>query len=241
MYMASLKFAASIAVSLLGTPIQAHAEAVREPILIAVVDTGVAEVGPLVGHVVESYDMVRPERPRTELKSFHGTAVAGVIALNMKRPYGIISMRVDSVGRCSGIDCITKGDAIAASIVKATDLGASVVQVSSAGKMGRRVRQAVLYAISKNVKVVFAAGNDGGLPIALAITKKDETGLEVVGSLDADGGKSKFSCRPRRQDARFSWRPGVSVPTIGLDGLPTTQTGTSFAAPIRAAEIANAM
>lgn len=207
------------------------------PVRVAIIDTGVGATPVLRGQIAASYDMLHPDRPREALASPHGTWVAGVIALNAKAKFEIISLRVDLPGRCIGGACVMDRSAIGRSVQKALDEHADIIQMSSYGAIPRGVRNMFVKAAASGTSIVLCAGNQKNIALAGQVAREAGAGVYVVGSLDTKGKISTFSARPFGKVDYFAWRIGENVATQGLSGEATTQTGTSFAAAILTAEL----
>jgi subtilisin family serine protease len=111
-------------------------------------------------------------------------------------------------------------------IVEAVDRGARVVNVS----MGTRaddflLRQAVEYALSKDVLIVAAAGNDG---VDGLLYPARYPGVLAVSGVDASGRHLYFSNRGNEVALAA---PGLGVAAAGADGDLVLFSGTSPAAP----------
>ena len=65
--------------------------------------------------------------------------------------------------------------------------------------------------------------------------------VHVVGALDCNGNRAEFTSYSRRDDVVLVMRQGVDVEVRDSNGRLTKVTGTSFAAPIYAAELLEAM
>jgi hypothetical protein len=134
-------------------------------VVVAVVDTGVAYGHPdLQGLYVPGYDFVNNDAdPRDD--HGHGTAVAGVIAARTQNHEGQAGM----CWRCSVMPVkVLDGNGsgptstIAAGIVWAVNHGARVINLSLGGAgTTQALHDAVVFAASKGVVVVAAAGNSG--------------------------------------------------------------------------------
>ncbi|MBW3658821.1 MAG: S8 family serine peptidase, partial [Actinobacteria bacterium] len=136
---------------------------------IAVLDDGIdATRADLTGRVVAGYDVIRrqviPANTDSDLGG-HGTSVAGIVGARGNDGLGmagtdwgaaLVPIRVfDELGCASSAD-------VAAGIRAATDLGASVLNLSLGGPTGSRVLDdAVAYATAADVLIVAAAGNAG--------------------------------------------------------------------------------
>ena len=219
----------------LTAPVQA--QTVANETVVAVIDTGIAEVGALEGRVIANYDLYEVEEPRAELQSSHGTMVANIIAERTDANVKFIGLRVDRT-RCYGEICEVDEIALQRAVRLAIELDVDVVQASLSGKMNRETRDLFIEAANSGITVVLASGNRGGVALAGQILKETEANVYVVASIDERGRPSEFSSRLRgklRQE--MIWRVGENVPTIKRDGEPTNATGTSFAAPIYASEL----
>ncbi|MGZ0149057.1 type VII secretion-associated serine protease mycosin [Kribbella sp. WER1] len=183
----------------------------------------------LVGKLPGNYDCVS-----------HGTGVAGIIAADGKPGIGfqgvapgakILPVRVsereaDNNGNTELIDPLI----LAKGIRYAVDAGARVINLSVSGDQDQKpVRQAIAYAVRKDVVVVAAVGNrqgldDGQLPSYPA----SYPGVIGVGAIDNTGARLNAS----------QVGPYVDLVAPGAGVLSTTRVaghayddGTSFAAP----------
>ena len=204
--------------------------------LVAVLDTGVVPTPRLAPMLVASYDMHRPDAPRSRIVDPHGTEVAGVIAAYARTPIRIVSMRIDT-GNCGGTVCEVSPKAIATALRKAVELRVDVVQLSSYGRFDRDAVNAFREAASAGIRIVIAAGNQGGAALPVLVALKAGPGVHVVGSLDPDGRRSDYSARSYSRRFELDWRLGIDVHTEDGEGRPVTVSGTSFAAPILTAEL----
>jgi thermitase len=173
----------------------------------------------------------------------HGTHVAGIIGgrgINM--PIGIApkckiipvrvlaSMEVDGHKIGAGlIDNINNG------IKWAVDQGVSVINMSLGVKHedgGLPHEEAIQYALSKNVSIVAASGNDGKnelyYPGALP-------GVLAVGATDRAGQTANFSTYGRHLTL---CAPGVDIFSSFTENAYAFSTGTSHAAPFVSGSIA---
>ncbi len=232
-------------------------------VLLAIADTGIDEAHPDLGgtladgtsRIAHATDIVAGASVH-DLYG-HGTPVAGVAAARTNNGAHFDSLGV--AGVCGGdgganagcrimpikitvaASSATSSFYIAQAVLRATDLGARVVNVSFAGTTPSRLeRLAMLYAITHGCVPVAAAGNSGAregdhaqYPAAYAAD-----GLCVqVGASDAWDRRAAFS----------SYGPGLDLLAPGVDVWTTFMTypsaaggihpgyvaasGTSFAAP----------
>lgn len=213
-------------------------------VTVAVVDSGVDADHPqlrrpgkvlpgrdfyLVGKLPGNYDCVS-----------HGTGVAGIIAADGKPGIGfqgiapgvkVLPVRIsereaDNDGNTQLIDpaILAKG------IRYAVDAGARVINLSVAGDQDQKpVRQAIAYAVKKDVVVVAAVGNrqgtdDGQLPSYPA----SYPGVIGVGAIDNTGARLSASQIGTYVDLVA---PGVGVLSTTRVAGHAYDDGTSFAAP----------
>lgn len=201
---------------------------------VAVLDTGVDLDHPeFLGRVLPGWDFVN-NLPLAADDDGHGTRVAGVAAAGTDNGIGVAgtawSARILPV---KVLDANGEGtdDDVASGITWAVDNGAKVINVSLGGPDdGMALRDAVNYALARDVVMVAAAGNDssgqGFYPAAYP-------GVVSVTATDAAGGFAAFS----------NYGPWTSVAAPGV-GITSTSwitgpfeaygkgSGTSFAAPI---------
>lgn len=249
---------------------------------VAVIDTGVARHR-LLPHLVPGGDYVSTGDGTDDCDG-HGTIVAGIVGAAEASTGGvgfsgvapdatIIGIRQSSVkfapaGRSApGFGDV---DTLAMAVRTAADMGASVINVSSiacvavaASLDDRALGAALAYAVDvKNVVVVAAAGNVGGLgqcpdqnpPMDLAHPgQPDWESVKVVvspawyddyvltvGSVDPQGAPSRFTLAGPWVDVAAPGEAVVSLDADGeglVDSLPALGismpiVGTSYAAPV---------
>lgn len=249
---------------------------------VAVIDTGVARHR-LLPHLMPGGDYVYIGDGTDDCDG-HGTVVAGIIGA-AEDPTGgagfsgvapdatIIGIRQSSVKFApAGQSAPGFGDVgtLAEAVRTAADMGASVINVSSIACVAatadlddRALGAALAYAVDiKNVVVVAAAGNVGGLgqchdqnpPADPARPGQPDWGsvkvvvspawyddyVLTVGSVDAQGAPSQFTLGGPWVDVAA---PGEGVVSLDADGEglvdslpvlgnPTPIVGTSYAAPV---------
>ncbi|MCW2799045.1 MAG: hypothetical protein JWQ70_517 [Aeromicrobium sp.] len=185
-----------------------HAESVWKKstgsgVVVAVVDTGVSASHPdLKGRVLSGTDLVAPGTSAND-ENGHGTHVAGIIAAVAGNKRGIAGLAnnarilpvrvLDSKGSGSSDD-------VANGIIWAVKHGADVINLSLGSTQTDTAEQAaVAYAVSKNVVVAAAAGNDGcraGL-LGLGRTRPSYPAAYPsvlgVGAISSDGSLASYS------------------------------------------------
>src|SRR5205823_15048136 len=195
--------------------------------------TGVdAQQPDLVGRVLPGYDFV-DDSSDTSDRLGHGTFVAGVAAADTNNGIGIAGVAWNaSILPVKVLDRSGGGtDAqIAAGITWAADNGASVINLSLGGPESSEVlRNAIEYALSKNVVVVAAAGNEAS---TIPQYPAAYPGVVAVSATDWAGDLTYFS-------SFGPWvtlaAPGFEITGTDRDGAYETDSGTSFAAPMVAA------
>lgn len=197
------------------------------PVVVAVVDTGIAPAAGLAGRVLPGWSAAGGA-PRDA--NGHGTQVAGIVGA-VCRSCRILPVQV------AGADGAATDADIAAGIRWAADHGARVINVSLAGPCADpALETAIRYAVFRGVLVVAAAGNAGsddptacaaecgGYPAAYA---PQVPGLVSVAATGADGRLLPSSNRGRWVELAA---PGAAVvPTLD-GGSRAVWPGTSYAA-----------
>ena len=179
---------------------------------------------------------------------FHGTHVAGLIGASFHngisgsgvwgRNIAIYPVRAFQLDPVSG-DLFADAAHVANGIMWAANKGVDLINMSLGSRAESMViKNAISFAISKNVTIVVAAGNDGALldaanPQYPAMHSVQFNGLITVGSIDAtSGARSSFSnYSPAYVDLLA---PG-SNSTIGiLSTVPValTANGSGFASKV---------
>ncbi|HKV17953.1 MAG TPA: type VII secretion-associated serine protease mycosin [Mycobacterium sp.] len=248
---------------------------------VAVIDTGVARHR-LLPHLVPGGDYVNTGDGTDDCDG-HGTVVAGIIGATDSAEgarFSGVAPEATIIGiRQSSVKFAPAGqsapgfgdvDTLAAAVRTAADMGASVINVSSIACVeaasdldDRALGAALAYAVDvKNVVVVAAAGNVGGLgqcpeqnpssdpsrpgepdwdavKVVVSPAWYDDYVL-TVGSTDQRGAPSRFTLAGPWVDVAA---PGEGVLSLDADGEglvdslpvlgdPTPIVGTSYAAPV---------
>jgi hypothetical protein len=199
-------------------------------VVVAVVDTGVAYGHPdLQGLFVPGFDFVNNDAdPRDD--HGHGTAVAGVIAARTQNHEGQAGMCWKcSVMPVKVLDRNGSGptSTIAAGIVWAVNHGARVINLSLGGAGTTQVLQdAVVFAASKGVVVVAAAGNSGSSTKFYPAAYADA--LSVAATTSSD---NLYDWSNRGLDWVQVAAPGCNVAPVRGGGYGDF-CGTSSATPI---------
>ena len=197
-------------------------------VVVAVIDTGVdAALPDLAGAVLPGVNLVGGASAADD--NGHGTAVAGVIAARADNGIGGAGVCwACSILPIKVLDKSGTGDmgTVSAGIVRATDLGARVINLSLGGPQGLDVlQQAVDYATGKGAVVVAAAGNNG---VSTAFYPAAYDNVVSVAGTDQSNHLYSWS-------EYGSWvhiaAPGCNVAPL-LDGAYGGFCGTSSATPL---------
>jgi type VII secretion-associated serine protease mycosin len=214
-------------------------------VTVAVVDSGVDADHPqlhragkvlpgrdfyLVGKLPGNYDCVS-----------HGTGVAGIIAADGKPGVGfqgvapgarILPVRISERETDDNGAIEVIGPTILAKGIRyAVDAGAKVINLSVAGGGDQKVvREAIAYAVKRDVVVVTAVGNQQGNSNGQVLSSYPASypGVIGVGAIDNTGARTQGSQTGPYVDLVA---PGASVLTTTRVGGHAYQDGTSFAAP----------
>jgi subtilisin family serine protease len=202
------------------------------------VDLGTAPVAP-PGFRFEGDFNGRDNDPQDEVG--HGTHVAGTIACLSNNSVGVAGVtwacrvmpvrvlaRIVNISNPSDVRGVGSAADIAAGIRWAADHGARVINLSLGGTTDTRVeRDAIAYAISRNVVVVAAMGNlfNQGNPTSFPAAYPD---VIAVGAIDQANNRATFSQTGAHIDIAG---PGVGILSTVWDNGYATYNGTSMARP----------
>lgn len=173
----------------------------------------------------------------------HGTAVAGLIAAEANNAIGVSGVLGNSAKIMTLKTLNSLGDGYISSIVSAIDYaranGAHIINISISGLGSNESLNAALSrAVSSNIFVVVAAGNQGfeitpGNPVIPAIYGAGLNGVITVGSVDSStlSKRSSFSnFSSFYVEMAAPGHEGVQILLRG--GGYTTGSGTSYSAPV---------
>src|SRR3989344_982636 len=216
---------------------------------VAILDTGVFKDHPdLARRVAQCKDFTAAKQPivdgKCDDKNGHGTHVAGTIAADGgadgKGIYGVAPETSLFAYKVCGNNGSCWSDDIAFALRTAADNGANVVNLSlGSDNESSLIKEAISYAVSKNVLVVAAAGNDG--PYAGSIDYPGaNSDVIAVGAFDSGIKIAEWSSRGvnlttepyvvESGDIEFA-APGVNVESTWKDGSYVISSGTSMATP----------
>lgn len=200
-----------------------------ENVQIAVIDTGVDLDHPdLADRVTEGYNVLAENNSPND-DNGHGTHVAGIIASETNNRQGIAGITwfsqimpvkvMNSEGAGTAFD-VAKG------IRWATNHGADVINLSLGNYQSSDVlREAVGYAVEKDVILVAASGNDNTNQIGYPASYQ---GVLAVSAVNKTRQRANFSNYGKYVDVTA---PGVNIASTYKGGKYAALSGTSMAAP----------
>lgn len=220
-----------------------------EGVNVAVLDTGVYKAHPdLKNRVFQCKDFTALRQSvvdgKCDDKNGHGTHVAGIISADGgddgKGIYGVAPEANLFAYKVCGNNGSCWSDDIAVAIRTAADQSANVINMSLGSDLeSSLIKDAISYAVSKDVLVVAAAGNDG--PDSGSIDYPGANSDAVaVGAFDVGLNIPDWSSRginlitepyvTDEKDVEFA-APGVIVESTWKDGGYVILSGTSMATP----------
>lgn len=216
---------------------------------VAVLDTGILKTHPdLKNRITQCKDFTSTKKAmvdgQCDDKNGHGTHVAGVIAADGGEDglglYGVAPEANIFSYKVCGVNGSCWSDDIAAAIRTAADQGANVINISlGSDTESSLIKNAITYAVEKNVLIVAAAGNDG--PDAGSIDYPGANAdVVAVGAFDVDFNVADWSSRGinpgedenliENREVEFA-APGVIIESTWKDGGYVILSGTSMATP----------
>ncbi len=212
---------------------------------VAVLDTGVYTKHPdLTRRVVQCLDFTKVTVPASGCadQNGHGTHVSGTILADGGADglgiWGVAPQASLFAYKVLGASGSGYADDIAAAIRYAADHGANIISMSLGSSVDDPLmRDAVTYAVGKNVLVVAAAGNSGPNLDTMVYPGANQDVIGVA-AIDATLRVADFSSRGiNNGDGVITERevevaaPGVSVESTYKDGGYAVYSGTSMATP----------
>ncbi|MDB6006446.1 MAG: hypothetical protein JWR15_3433 [Prosthecobacter sp.] len=198
-------------------------------ITVAVIDSGISNHPSLAKVQITHYDLVNDG----SALNGHGTAMASLIAGDDQNVGG-----VSPAARLLDIRVAdTNGDSntalVSSAIIKATDLGARVINISLGATGDSPVLdEAIRYAQSRNVVIVAAAGNEQQTSLSMPA---GIPGVLSVGAVDANGTQAYFS---NSGEGLTLVAPGVGIVSGYADNKFVIGSGTSQATAITSGVVA---
>lgn len=216
---------------------------------VAVLDTGVFKNHPdLVQRIKECKDFTNPKIPlrdgSCEDKNGHGTHIAGIILADGGSDglgiYGIAPEAKLYAYKVCGNDGSCWADDVAYGIIIASDNGANIINLSLGSDIDNSlVRDAINYAVSKDVLIIAAGGNDGPYFGSIDYPAANPNVIGV-GAIDISISVPEWSARGinstttpflvEEKDMEFS-SPGVNIESTWKNGGYAILSGTSMSAP----------
>lgn len=198
-------------------------------VTVAVIDSGVSAHPSLQGTQVTHIDMLNDGGAMNG----HGTAMASLIAGNDANVGGVSPAAKLLDIRVTDTNGESNTALLSSAIVKATDLGARVINVSL-GSSGSSpmLEEAVRYAQSHNVVIVAAAGNEQQTALSLPA---GYSGVISVAAVDANGTQAYFS---NSGSGLTLSAPGVGIVSGYTDSKLVIGSGTSQATAITSGVVA---
>ena len=200
------------------------------PVLVAVLDTGIASDAPFAHRVVASMDF--SGEGTTEDTHGHGTHMAGTIAAIAPNA-NLLNVKVaDGRGRC-------ETDDVARALRWAADSGAQIINVSLEVAPSDELEQAVAYAWERGALVVAAAGNSGSTApaypaayvLALAVAGTNESdGLAVLSNHGewVDIAAPGFKIYAEQPGGEFGYETGTSPAAAHISGVAALLNGIAL-------------
>ncbi len=201
-------------------------------VIIAVIDTGIADIDFLQDKLVDGYDFIDNDTDATNdiSSDSHGTTIASIIAdATDKLPIYIMPVRILEEKDVQ-IENLILG------IKYAVDNGADVVNLSIGGQVSNcdEIDAAIDYAYENNVSVIAAAGNER-IEISDYCPAHNESAITVSAVDYENKFAKKFSNFGENIDC---CAPGVNLIGYNSEGMPQTVNGTSFSAALISAGVA---
>ncbi len=209
---------------------QRTAPAPRKALWIGMIDTAVKPHPALRSVSIDSQNFSASPNAVDAAPSAHGTAVASVLAQQGVRR--VTSANIFS----SDARPFASADGIAKAIDWMVGRGVPVINISIAGPSNMLVSRVIAAATAKGHLIVAAAGNGG--PMALPAYPAASPGAIAVTAVDGDG---QVYLHANRGPYVTIAALGVGIPAAAPDGTMKPYSGTSFAAPVVAAHLANCM
>jgi hypothetical protein len=207
---------------------QAHALAMGDDVLVAVIDSGIdADHPELAGSVVGSFDALPPPENGGKIADNHGTAIAGLIAAHGKLMGTAPRARILAVRAFDPKGASAEGTTF--SILKGLDWAvqnhARIINMSFAGPSDPAIHRSLEAAHKKGVVLIAAAGNAG--PKSPPLYPAADAHVIAVTATDADD--KLFALSNRGQYIAVA-APGAQILVAIPDAAYEAGSGTSYSA-----------
>lgn len=201
-------------------------ESDSEKIIVALIDSGVdTKNRELKGKLIEGFDFIKNKKEVSD-ENGHGTHVAGILASNSSSSL-IMPLKV-SDGKNVKLSNVVKA------VKYAADNGAKIINLSLGLKTeSKALKEAVKYAVEKDIILVAAAGNENSSEKFFPAAMPEVIAVAAVNNQDEKVFISNFG-----DWVDFSGK-GQDVLSLDLKGGYVYKTGTSQAAPLVSAKIAD--
>lgn len=198
-------------------------------VTVAVIDSGISSHPSLQNASITHIDLVNDG----SALNGHGTAMASLIAGEDANVGGVSPAAKLLDIRVADANGESNTALLSSAIVKATDSGARVINISL-GSSGSSpmLEEAVLYALSRNVVIVAAAGNEQQTALSLPA---GYAGVLSVGAVDANGVQAYFS---NSGSGLTLVAPGVGIVSAYTDSRLVIGSGTSQATALTSGVVA---
>jgi subtilisin family serine protease len=207
----------------------------KKQIKVAVIDTGVDYTHPDLQGRIDVEDGFNFVNNTTNVKddNGHGTHLAGIIAASSNNGIGIsgitgsLDVKIVPV-KVLNSQGVGDSDIIAQGIKYAADKGVQVINLSLGGmEKSTEINAAIDYAVSKNIAIIAASGNDG--TDCASYTPANNPKVITVSAIGQNDKIAYFSNYGNNVSVSA---PGVNILSTYLNGKYAYMSGTSMAAPI---------
>ncbi len=204
---------------------QAHAIAIGDGVLVAVIDSGVdADHPELVGAVAGTFDTLPPPLKPDK----HGTAIAGLIAAHGRLTGAAPGAKI-LVVRAFNPKAAGAAEGTTFNILKGLDWAAAnharIINMSFAGPSDPAIRRSLESAHEKGIVLVAAAGNAG--PKSPPLYPAADPNVIAVTATDDEDKLFPLSNRGRHIAVAA---PGAQILVANPDGNYAVSSGTSYSA-----------
>lgn len=201
---------------------------IRDPVIIAIIDTGISSKAIPADHILDGKNYLDPSLS-TEDTYGHGTAVASVILEHLPQAQFVplVSNAYDT-GKIKQVD----NDTFAQMIKDAVDIYHCQIINLSVGLILDKpsIREAVAYAEEKGVLVVASAGNDYATDGEFVYYPAAYETVLSVGSVNKEG--TAISDFSQRGDWVNIYACGEKIEIKTLSGNTRESEGTSYSAAL---------